>query len=156
MSMWKETTTARLTPTPAPEAREPSKFDAPSKPELVPTPASPPLPRADTGLPRKESLIAGDIAIEGKIEGGGSVRVAGKFKGDVNVQGDLTIESGAKLTGSVRADKVTIAGELEDLPLPYTFDVQAYGAIHHPPLREHIDRVGKSFYARTEPRLAAK
>jgi cytoskeletal protein CcmA (bactofilin family) len=112
MSMWKETTTARLTPTPAPEAREPSKFDTPSKPELVPSPA-PALARADTGLPRKESLIAADITIEGKIEGGGSVRVAGKFKGDVNVQGDLTIDAGAKLTGGVRADKVTIAGELE-------------------------------------------
>jgi cytoskeletal protein CcmA (bactofilin family) len=36
-----------------------------------------------------------------------------KFKGDVNVQGDLTIEAGAKLTGGVRADKVTIAGELK-------------------------------------------
>ena len=61
----------------------------------------------------KESLIAADITIEGKIEGGGSVRIAGKFKGDVNVQGNLTIEAGAKLTGAVRADKVTIAGELE-------------------------------------------
>ena len=58
-------------------------------------------------------MIAPDLTIEGKIEGGGSVRVAGKFKGDVNVQGDLTIEAGAKLTGSVRADKVTVAGELE-------------------------------------------
>src|SRR5256886_2883106 len=113
MSMWKETTTARLPPTPAPEARESPKFDTPSKPELVPTPPAAPMARADTGVPRKESLIAGDIAIEGKIEGGGSVRVAGKFKGDVNVQGDLAIESGAKLTGSVRADNVTIAGELE-------------------------------------------
>src|SRR6266498_1459916 len=113
MAMWKETTTSRLNPTPAPEAWEPSKFDTPSKPELVPTPAAAPIARADTGQPRKESLIAADITIEGKIEGGGSVRVAGKFKGDVNVQGDLTIESGAKLTGSVRADKVTIAGELE-------------------------------------------
>ena len=28
-------------------------------------------------------------------------------------QGDLTIEGGAKLTGGVRADKVTIGGELE-------------------------------------------
>ncbi len=114
MAMWKETT-SRLTPTPAPEAWEPSKLGAPSKPELVPSPAAAPAPiaRADTGLPRKESLIAADITIEGKIEGGGSVRVAGKFKGDVNVQGDLTIEAGAKLTGSVRADKVTIAGELE-------------------------------------------
>src|SRR5213596_1537725 len=112
MSMWKETT-SRLTPTPAPEAWEPSKHDAPSKPELVPSPAAAPIARADTGLPRKESLIAADITIEGKIEGGGSVRIAGNFKGDVNVQGDLAIESGAKLTGSVRADNVTIAGELE-------------------------------------------
>ena len=49
-----------------------------------------------------------------------------------------------------------IAAELDELPLPYRFDVQAYEAIRYQPLREHIDRVGKSFYARTEPRLAAK
>ncbi len=91
----------------------------PSKPELVPGPAPAPAPapapvaRADPGLPRKESLIAADITIEGKIEGGGSVRIAGKFKGDVSVLGDLTVEAGAKLTGAVRADTVTIAGELE-------------------------------------------
>ena len=41
------------------------------------------------------------------------MRIAGKFKGDVNVQGDLNIEVGAKLTGGVRADKVVVAGELE-------------------------------------------
>ena len=39
--------------------------------------------------------------------------LAGKFKGNVSVQGDLTIEAGAKLTGAVHADKVTIAGELQ-------------------------------------------
>jgi cytoskeletal protein CcmA (bactofilin family) len=89
MAIWKDNTAAR--PAPAP----------------VPTP----VPEAKE--PRKESLIAADITIEGKIEGGGSVRIAGRFKGDVNVQGDLTIEAGAKLTGSVRADRVTIAGELE-------------------------------------------
>ena len=61
----------------------------------------------------KESLIASDLTIEGKIEGSGHIRIAGKFKGDVNVKGDLTIEPGAKLTGGVRANKVTIAGELE-------------------------------------------
>jgi len=93
---------------------EPSKFDVPSRPALAPSPlAAVPVASPDTGLPRKESLIAADITIEGKVEGGGSVRIAGKFKGDVNVQGDLTIEAGAKLTGGVRADKVTIAGELE-------------------------------------------
>ena len=113
MSLWKDNAVPRQTPTPAPQAREPARFDPPSKPELVPTPTAAPVARADTGLPRKESLIAADITIEGKVEGGGSVRIAGKFKGDVNVQGDLTIEAGAKLTGGVRADKVTIAGELE-------------------------------------------
>jgi cytoskeletal protein CcmA (bactofilin family) len=113
MSIWKDNTAVRQTPMLAPEPREPARFDAPSKPELAPSPAAAPVARTDTGLPRKESLIAADITIEGKIEGGGSVRIAGKFKGDVSVQGDLTIEAGAKLTGGVRADKVTIAGELE-------------------------------------------
>ena len=113
MSIWKDNTASRQTPAPAPEPREPARFDAPSKPELVPSRPAAPVTRADTGLPRKESLIAADITIEGKIEGSGSVRIAGKFKGDVHVQGDLAIEVGAKLTGAVRADKVTIAGELE-------------------------------------------
>lgn len=61
----------------------------------------------------KESLIASDLTIEGKIEGAGHIRIAGRFKGDVHVQGDLTIEVGAKLNGGVRARKVVIAGELE-------------------------------------------
>src|SRR5437867_9510178 len=113
MSIWKDNTAFRQTPTPAPEAREPARIGALSKPELAPSAAAAPVTRADTGVPRKESLIAAGITIEGKIEGGGSIRIAGKFKGDVNVQGDLTIETGAKLTGAVRADKVTIAGELE-------------------------------------------
>jgi cytoskeletal protein CcmA (bactofilin family) len=60
-----------------------------------------------------ESVIAADLTIEGKIEGSGHVRLVGKFKGDVHVDGDLTIEEGAKLTGSVRAGTVVIAGELE-------------------------------------------
>ena len=113
MSLWKDNTAPRQSPAPAPELKEPTRFDAASKPEFAANPVSPPVTRSEPAAARKESLIAADITIEGKIEGGGSVRIAGKFKGDVNVQGDLTIESGAKLTGSVRADKVTIAGELE-------------------------------------------
>src|SRR6187200_2074922 len=113
MALWKDNTAARPTTPPAPELKEPTRFDVASKPEFAANPVPAPIARTDHGAPRKESLIAADITIEGKIEGGGSVRIAGKFKGDVSVQGDLTIEVGAKLTGSVRADKVTIAGELE-------------------------------------------
>lgn len=120
MAIWKDNTATRIPPAPAPEAKEPPRYEPPPppKPELAPAPAPvaatpAPAPRVNAAPARKESLIAADITIEGKIEGGGSVRIAGKFKGDVSVQGDLTIEAGAKLTGSVRASKVTIAGELE-------------------------------------------
>jgi cytoskeletal protein CcmA (bactofilin family) len=70
-------------------------------------------PQRATDAAPKESLIAADLTIEGRIEGAGSIRIAGRFKGDVQVQGDLTIEAGAKLTGGVRASKVVVAGELE-------------------------------------------
>ncbi len=61
----------------------------------------------------KESIISADLNIEGKIEGSGDIRIAGRFKGDVNVQGNLTIEAGATLTGGVRAKTVAIGGHLE-------------------------------------------
>jgi len=61
----------------------------------------------------KESLIAEELSIEGKIEGSGHVRIAGRFKGDVHVKGNLAIEPGATLTGGVRANTVTIGGQLE-------------------------------------------
>ena len=126
MSIWKDNTATRLPPTPAPEAEQPSRHYAPLKAEPAPAPVA----RVDTGLPRKESLIAADITIEGKIEGGGSVRIAGKFNGDVTVQGDLTIEPGAKLTGGVRADKVTIAGELEgNIESASLVDLQQTGVV---------------------------
>jgi cytoskeletal protein CcmA (bactofilin family) len=61
----------------------------------------------------KESVIAAGVSIDGKIEGSGHVRIAGQFNGDVHVDGNLTIEPGAKLTGGVRAKTVTVGGELE-------------------------------------------
>jgi cytoskeletal protein CcmA (bactofilin family) len=110
---------------PNPAKREVPSFasDAPPSPtaaterqtagpaNFAPTQVAP--PRAASQAELKESLIAADLTIEGKIEGSGHVRIAGKFKGDVNVKGDLTIEKNAKVNGSVSASKVTVAGELE-------------------------------------------
>lgn len=39
-----------------------------------------------------------------------------------------------------------IAAELDELPLPYRFDVVAFSRITHIPLREHIERVGIRIY----------
>jgi cytoskeletal protein CcmA (bactofilin family) len=76
-------------------------------------PVRAPAPRSAPAGEAKESILAAGLTIEGKIEGSGNVRVAGNFKGDVHVQGNLTIEQGAKITGSVRAHTVVVGGELE-------------------------------------------
>lgn len=59
-----------------------------------------------------ESILAAGLTIEGKIEGTGNVRVAGRFKGNVNVKGELTIEPGASIDGEVNADTVLVGGEV--------------------------------------------
>src|SRR5688572_19622049 len=103
----KETATATITtepPAPRKEAEPRVEFSS-SNYDL-------PRGRATAGE-TKESVIAAELTIEGKIEGAGHVRIAGRFKGDVHVQGNLTIEAGAKLTGGVRANTVIIGGELE-------------------------------------------
>ncbi len=79
--------------------------------------AGEPARRAERAAPAavgsaKESLIAADVTIEGKIEGAGHVRIAGRFKGDVNVQGNVTIEQGAHVTGQIAAATVMVSGEV--------------------------------------------
>ena len=41
-----------------------------------------------------------------------------------------------------------IDSELDDLLLPYTFDLLIFDTLNHVNLREHIERVGKIFYER--------
>ncbi|GAA0708129.1 polymer-forming cytoskeletal protein [Dokdonella soli] len=118
----KETFAFPQDPAPAPIKETPAVTDY----AAPPSPSHKISERSDA----KESLIASDITIEGKIEGSGHVRIAGKFKGDVNVQGDLTIEKDAKLNGSVRAKRVTIAGELEgNIEAASQVDLQQSGVL---------------------------
>ena len=117
MAVWKDQAPAKPAAGNAPPSSpEPVRL----QPEAVatPPPAAAPAPVAATPAARparqvSESIIAADLTIEGKIHGTGHVRIAGQFKGDVNVEGDLTIEKGAKLTGGVKAQKIVIAGELD-------------------------------------------
>jgi cytoskeletal protein CcmA (bactofilin family) len=112
MALWKDSNPSAKTavapekmPVDMPAVREsetiPDYSTNYTKPSLVP----------ETRM--KESVISADLNIEGKIEGSGDIRIAGRFKGDVNVQGNLTIEAGATLTGGVRAKTVAIGGHLE-------------------------------------------
>jgi cytoskeletal protein CcmA (bactofilin family) len=106
MALWKDPMPAAANPTAAatPPPREPER--------AAPIPLNAESARRTEKPAPKESLIAADLTIEGKIEGAGHVRIAGRFKGDVHVDGNLTIEQGAHLTGQVYAKTVIIAGEL--------------------------------------------
>jgi cytoskeletal protein CcmA (bactofilin family) len=59
-----------------------------------------------------DSILAAGVVIEGKIEGTGNIRIAGRFKGNVDVRGELAIEAGASLDGQAKAETVVVAGEV--------------------------------------------
>jgi len=86
--------------------------------------------RAPPRAPGAESVIAAELAIEGKIVGGGDVRIAGRFKGDVQVDGNFRIDPGARLEGQVRAGVVIVGGELQgNIDAAKQVDVLATGVI---------------------------
>lgn len=117
MAFFKDTVSgSRESPPPSIDALQrdslrPTAADANRRPPERPDPRA--EMRAEPRTEHKESFIAADLTIEGKIEGAGHVRIAGRFKGDVKVQGNLAIDAGAHLTGQVRARQVSVAGELQ-------------------------------------------
>lgn len=88
----------------APAARE-------SAPSVAPLPDAPRRSGRERGE-AKESVLAAGLTLEGKVNGTGHVRIAGRFKGDVHIDGTLTLDSGARLEGHVKAATVIVAGEL--------------------------------------------
>ena len=103
MALWKEQV--------APRKESAAIATEPSIRKDEKTPIDPTLaydePRRVAPRDGKESVIGADLTIEGKIDGAGHIRIAGRFKGDVNVEGNLTIDPGAKITGGVKANAVT-------------------------------------------------
>ena len=92
------------------------------EPHPAPAPVQPVMPvplrsveRHAPSIPTgkvSESIVAAGLTIEGKIEGTGNVRVAGRFKGNVSVKGEVTIEPGASIDGEVKAETVFVGGEV--------------------------------------------
>ncbi|HEY1314800.1 MAG TPA: polymer-forming cytoskeletal protein [Steroidobacteraceae bacterium] len=112
MALWNEKTSpapagsaAPASPAPPERAPERSAVDTQSLAARRPTPK--------TSSEGGESVIAANLTIEGKIEGSGNVRMAGRFKGDVRIDGNFSIEPGAHLTGQVLAGIVVVGGELQ-------------------------------------------
>jgi cytoskeletal protein CcmA (bactofilin family) len=119
MALWNEKPTSAPAGSPGPAAAP----TAAAPPERIsterPIPSdpgsgvSPRRPTPKTATEGGESVIAANLSIEGKIEGSGNVRMAGRFKGDVRIDGNFTMDPGAHLTGQVLAGIVIVGGELQ-------------------------------------------
>jgi len=67
----------------------------------------------DDGPHHPASFVQEQMAIEGNIEGSGNVRIHGRFRGDISIEGSVFIESGAAVEGIIRAREVVVAGKLK-------------------------------------------
>ena len=61
----------------------------------------------------RESFVSPGLTMEGGIEGAGHVRIAGSFKGEVQLKGNETVVPGARITGDISAERVLVSGEVE-------------------------------------------
>jgi cytoskeletal protein CcmA (bactofilin family) len=59
------------------------------------------------------SLVAKDATWEGKLVCTGNVRIEGSLRGEVETTGTLYVAAEARVDGTVRAQNVTLAGELQ-------------------------------------------
>ncbi len=89
----------------------------------------------------QHAQIAGVL---GEYPGITAVRVFGsRAKGTHRATSDLDLA----LSGTLDwRDVARIAGEFDDLDLPFRVDVLQYEALTHEALRAHIDRVGRPFH----------
>jgi cytoskeletal protein CcmA (bactofilin family) len=113
MALWKENPTPAPAGSPVPSSAIPERNlqdRALNDPGLA---VSPRRPTPKTAAEGGESVIAAGLSIEGKIEGAGNVRMAGRFKGDVRIDGNFSMDTGAHLTGQVLAGIVVVGGELQ-------------------------------------------
>ena len=92
-------------------------------------------------LPRESSLMADVFRAHPEIS---EVRLFGsRAKGAHSAHSDVDLALWGRLT-ALQAE--AIAAELDELPLPYHFDVMVFDLIKLQPLREHIERVGIRLY----------
>lgn len=72
-------------------------------------------------------------------------RAKGNYKNGSDI--DLTLLGGADLTMNML---YRIMDEIDDLLLPYTFDLSIFDHISDPDVIEHIQRVGVTLYEKKE------
>ena len=108
-----------------------------------------PLRQSDCGLSEPVVRKICDVfkrypQVEKAVLYGSRAKAAHKTGSDI----DLTLHGGTDLTLNVL---LRIANDLDDLFLPYTFDLSIFHDITDPDVTEHIQRVGVTMYEKPTP-----
>ncbi|NLM37742.1 MAG: polymer-forming cytoskeletal protein [Firmicutes bacterium] len=64
------------------------------------------------GSRKIDTLIGKDSAFTGNIESTGTIRIDGKFEGEIITKGDLVIGESGVVQGKIKAENITIAGKV--------------------------------------------
>lgn len=79
-------------------------------PAPVPERREPAAPRAPVN---HDSVLGQDQTLEGKLTGTGVVRIDGTVRGEIVLQGSLTVSRTGRVFGSIEATNVVISGTME-------------------------------------------
>lgn len=69
--------------------------------------------KKENGLSEDVSILSSGVNIDGKLTSNGNVRIDGKVVGDVNIKGNLTLGTSAKVAGEIVAKNVSVSGKVE-------------------------------------------
>ena len=64
----------------------------------------------EAGNKKIDTLIGKDSSITGKLESVGTIRVDGRFEGDIITKSDLVVGENGEVHGKVKAKDITVAG----------------------------------------------
>ncbi|MDE0300879.1 MAG: nucleotidyltransferase domain-containing protein [Candidatus Poribacteria bacterium] len=108
-----------------------------------------PLRQSDCGLSESVIRKISDVfnhypQVERVVLYGSRAKAVHKTGSDI----DLTLHGGTDLTLHIL---LRIADDLDDLLLPYTFDLSIFRDITDPDVKEHIRRVGVTMYEKPTP-----
>ena len=67
---------------------------------------------AEVGNKKIDTLIGKDSSFVGNIESTGTIRIDGKFEGEITTKGDLVIGESGKVQGKIKAQNIVIAGQV--------------------------------------------
>jgi predicted nucleotidyltransferase len=90
--------------------------------------------------------ISGVMARHPQVER--AVIYGSRAKGNYKRSSDIDLTLFGEALGF--ADLLKIMTELDDLLLPYTFDLSIFHMIDHEDLRSHIERLGQDLYRRQD------